>query len=116
MSYGNNKPETNRMVYINDSEVAETAQICMGNNNAIGVNSENNALTLSTAQEDEFERNNTTVEMDRYIEEIDNVEVYEISNEFDENEDWEESIYKKYIKLLKKRVEKEISDRCHALE
>ena len=54
--------------------------------------------------------------MDGYIKEIDDIEDYETSNEFDENEDWEEIIYKKYIKLLKERFQKEITGRFHALE
>ena len=91
-------------------------QICTRNNNSIGEDSENNTLILNIAQDDEFESNNTTVEMDGYIKEIDDVEDYEGSNEFDENEDWEESIYKKYVKLLKERVQKEISGRCYTLE
>ena len=52
-------------------------------------------MTLNTAQEDKFESNNATVEIDGYIEEIDDVEDYQTSNEFGENEDWEESTCKK---------------------
>ena len=89
------------MAHGNESEAAETAQMCAGNNNSIGEDSENNSLMLNKTQEDEFEINNAAVEIDGHIEEIDNVEDYETSNDFDENEDWKESIYKKHVKLLR---------------
>ena len=63
-------------------------------------------LAVNMLQEEVFERNNSVIEIEWYIEEIYDIEDYVTNDEFNENEYLEESIYKQYFKSLKELVQR----------